>query len=640
MKYFIQSLRILPRWVIILLDLIMLILGVSIAFYVLFGFDSEKSFRFDPIIAIVLFVFTGLLSILTTKSYSGIVRYTSLQDAVRIFYSMTLALFLAVSINIAYELVHERLTAYSLLLIAYLNAIFLMIGYRIIVKEVFAKYLFPDRMKETPVAIFGAGQSGIITKQLLDTDSSSAKKVVAFFDDNKNKAGTVLNGSKIFIANEEVMKAVIRSKKIKEIIISIQNIELSRKNEFVDFCLSQKVKVLYVPPLDTWVQGELSIKQIQDIQIEDLLGRDSINLENDTISKEVRNKTILVSGAAGSIGSELCRQIIRYAPRQLILLDQSETGLYEIELECKSIVGKDILVPAICDIRDKKKVDQLIKTYRPDLIFHAAAYKHVPMMESNPSEAILCNIMGTKHLADSAQSTGVKKFVMISTDKAVNPTNVMGASKRIAEMYVQALNSKAEDDNNEKSTEFITTRFGNVLGSNGSVIPLFKKQIEQGGPLTITHPEITRYFMTIPEACQLVLEAGSIGKGGEILIFDMGKSVKIIDLARRMILLSGLEPEKDIQFKFTGLRDGEKLYEELLNVSENTITTHHEKILKAKVNTPRYSQLRFEIDRLLAMALEHEDEYDLVGLMKHIVPEYKSNFSRFEILDKKKLEAN
>ncbi len=458
----------------------------------------------------------------------------------------------------------------------------------------------------------------------------SKLKLVAFLEDDETKIGKVLNGTRIYNAKINFDK-LIRDLHINELIISIENISVERKSEMVDVCLRHQVKVRAIPPARQWVRGELSLKQIKEINIEDLLEREVIRLENSYLYDEFRGKCVAITGAAGSIGSELARQILSYSPSQLILIDQAESNLYEVERELLERCGDTKLCVFVADIRNKQRISHIFADLKPKVIFHAAAYKHVPMMESNPSEAVLCNILGTKILADLAVEFGVKKFVMISTDKSVNPTSVMGCSKRIAEIYVQSLNN-FKASYGLTHTAFVTTRFGNVLGSNGSVIPTFKKQIANGGPVTVTHPEITRYFMTIPEASQLVLEAGAMGEGGEIFIFDMGQPIKIYDLAVRMVRLSGLEPNKDIEIVFTGLRQGEKLYEELLNDQESTIATHHEKILKAKVREYSFEETNKLIELFEDLLLD-KNELKMVALMKEIVPEFKSNYSRFEVLD-------
>jgi len=482
------------------------------------------------------------------------------------------------------------------------------------------------------VMIFGAGQSGLITKQVIDSDTASRRKVVGFLEDNERKTGKVLNGTTIYDARKNI-QSILKDSQVSELVISIMNLSLERKNEIVDECLKAGVKVRSVPPVYKWVKGELSLNQIKDVNIEDLLGRASIRLSNENINREIVNKVVLITGAAGSIGSEISRQVLFNGPIKIVLFDQAETGLYEIDKEL-TLLNKTgvVVIPVLGDITNRAIVEEVILKYKPNIVFHAAAYKHVPMVENNPFEAILCNVFGTRIIADLSLKYQVEKFVMISTDKAVNPTNVMGCTKRIAEMYVQSLNNHYKNSDSV-STNFVTTRFGNVLGSNGSVIPAFKKQIAKGGPITVTHPDITRYFMTIPEACQLVLEAGAMGKGGEIFIFDMGESVRIIDLAMKMIKLSGLEINKDIEVVYTGLRDGEKLYEELLTQSEENLPTHHDKIMIAQVPHVLYEDMKTNID-MLNNSLRDRQELEAVGIMKRMVPEFISNSSRFEVLDK------
>ena len=471
-------------------------------------------------------------------------------------------------------------------------------------------------------------QSGMITKELIESDSKSDFNVVAFLEDDNRKVGKVINGMKILPASD--LENQLASLETQELIITAHNISIERKNEIVDVCLRENIKVRTVPNANEWVQGELSLKQIKDINIEDLLGRESIKLDNDAIREEILGKRVCITGAAGSIGSELVRQVVKYSPTSVILVDQGESPLYELQRTLNNHVHAKFYV---ADITDKQRLEQIFREERPEIVFHAAAYKHVPLMETNVEEAVKTNILGTKNLADLAVKYGINRFVMISTDKAVNPTSVMGCSKRIAEIYVQSLNNFVRRENT--NTVFVTTRFGNVLGSNGSVIPFFKNQISQGGPLTVTHPEITRYFMTITEACQLVLEASAMGKGGEIFIFDMGKSIKIVDLAKKMIKLSGLEVGKDIEIVFTGLRQGEKLYEELLANSENTVPTHHHKILIARVKEYNYEVIEQQLGDMQISMNADESIYNLVIKMKQIVPEFVSNNSEYDSLDHK-----
>jgi len=424
------------------------------------------------------------------------------------------------------------------------------------------------------------------------------------------------------------------------LIIANRNISKEKLNYLVDTCLKFNIKVQQVPPVTQWLNGKLDSEQLKDINIEDLLEREVIKLDNEKIHFELKGKKILVTGAAGSIGSELVRQLCNYRPSIIILCDQAETPMHELYLEIKENSKKVNIKAYIGNICDKVRMEHLFEIYNPDVVFHAAAYKHVPLMEDNPSLAVLNNVLGTKILAELAVANGVYKFVMVSTDKAVNPTNIMGASKRIAEIFTQSyykhLSSGVADDG-MPHTKFVTTRFGNVLGSNGSVIPRFKQQLKAGGPITVTHPEITRYFMTIPEACQLVIEAGVMGQGSEIFVFDMGEPVKIIDLAKKMIMLAGKEPGVDIEITYTGLSPGEKLYEELLNDSENVMPTYHDKILIAKVQEYNFEYVSAKIDKLINSAKQHY-MLETVGLMKDLVPEFVSTNSLYESIQLDKLK--
>jgi FlaA1/EpsC-like NDP-sugar epimerase len=490
-----------------------------------------------------------------------------------------------------------------------------------LVKIAWLELVNPSSQK-TNVIIYGAGEAGLIAKRALDRDAGSKYKVLAFIDDDPHKTGKRLEGIEIFPS--ENLKNLLETNTVAHVILSIQNLSAGRKKEIIESCLSFNTKVLNVPPVSRWINGELSFKQIKKIRIEDLLGRDEIKLDEVRVSHDLADKTVIVTGAAGSIGSELVRQIAQFPVKRIVLVDQAESPLYLLELECLDNFHNTHFEFILANVCNQSRMEDIFRQFKPDILFHAAAYKHVPVMEENPGEAVENNVMGTKTLADLSVKWGLSKFIMVSTDKAVNPTNVMGATKRIAEIYVQSLNNKGK-------TKFITTRFGNVLGSNGSVIPLFSRQIENGGPVTITHPDVTRYFMTIPEACRLVLEAGTMGKGGEIFIFDMGKSMKIVDLAHKMIRLSGQQLGRDIQISYTGLRPGEKLYEELLNDKENTIATYHPLITIARVREDDPSLINKAIEQLIIMS--PGDEFELVKKMKTIVPEFKSQNSRFEQLD-------
>jgi FlaA1/EpsC-like NDP-sugar epimerase len=626
----VYNLRILPRWVIIFIDLAFIAFSTVLGYLLRFNFEIEEISPKLFISGVTVSVACGLACIIATGSYKGIIRYTGLQDGVRIFFMLILNSFILCGLNLLYSRGgnNNNIIPYSVVLISFLASFLFLFNYRLLVKYIFSFYT-RGVLKNSRVLIFGSGQTGIITKHVIDSSPSST--VFGFLEDNPRKVGKVINGSKIYSANSKNLDQLLISLNIDELIITVKNLSVERKNELVDICLRQHVKIRMVPPVDRWVRGELSLNQIKEIHIEDLLERDAIKLNNPHFENDIRGKSICITGAAGSIGSELVRQIIHYHPKVLVLIDQAESPLFEIDRQIKALELDVMIISYVADISNADRMDSILNGHKPSMIFHAAAYKHVPMMENNPSEAVMCNILGTKILADLAVQHKVNKFIMISTDKAVNPTNVMGCSKRIAEIYVQSLNNHL-DNLSEGHTSFVTTRFGNVLGSNGSVIPIFKKQIDQGGPITVTHPEVTRYFMTIPEACQLVLEAGIMGNGGEIFLFDMGQSVKILDLAKKMILLSGLKPGKDVDIVFSGLRDGEKLFEELLNQSENTIPTHHEKIMIAKVREYRYTEINSYVELFNDLIVD-KNELKMVALMKELVPEFRSNYSRFEILD-------
>lgn len=616
-----------PRWIIFLIDLAIVSLSLLIAYLLRFNFNiplkETASFGFVFPVGLVIY---GLLFLLF-KTYAGIIRYTGAQDSQRIFFATTLSAAMLIGANLLYYGINKEtyLAPTSVVLIQYLTATFLLIGYRIVIKTIYLQLKSETREKAN-ILIVGAGESGIITKRALDRDVATKYNVVGFIDENPKLHNKKLEGVKIFNLSE--LAKVIEEYSIQFLIIAIQNISASKKQAIAELCFNHNVKLLNVPPVKMWINGELTFKQIKKIKIEELLERDPIVLDTTAISGYLSGKKVLITGAAGSIGSELVRQIIKYNPAKLILIDQAETPLYELELELteKNSWYKNIHI-IIADITNKERIKNIFSTYKPDVVFHAAAYKHVPLMEHHPAEAVETNVFGTKNIADLSVEHSVERFVFVSTDKAVNPTNIMGASKRIAEIYVQSLNFQ------NKTTRFITTRFGNVLGSNGSVINRFKKQIEQGGPITVTHPEIERFFMTIPEACQLVLEAGAMGKGGEIFVFDMGKPVKIVDLAKKMIKLSGLTLGKDIQIVFTGLRPGEKLYEELLSNKENTLPTHHPQILIGKVQKYEWNYV-VENFNLLLQTVNTRNNNQIVAQMKKMVPEFISNNSVFEMLDK------
>jgi FlaA1/EpsC-like NDP-sugar epimerase len=511
-----------------------------------------------------------------------------------------------------------------LVLYALFNFTFLL-GYRVIVKYGFELIRSYRKSKKT-VVIYGAGETGIATKRVLMHDARTGFYVAAFIDDDRKKSSKSLDG--VSIISFDQFKEMVTIASIDEVVISSFALSPQRKNELVDFCLDHDINVLTVPPYNQWADGGFIPTQLKQIKIEDLLERDPIVLDNDQIRKQIRGKRILVTGAAGSIGSEIVRQLASFSPEMIILCDQAETPLHDLELEMRESAHNVQYIPFLTSVNHRPRMEALFEKFKPHHVYHAAAYKHVPMMEFNPMESVKVNVLGTQQVADLSVKYGVDRFVMVSTDKAVNPTNVMGASKRLAEMYVQGLSAEKNHH-----TRFITTRFGNVLGSNGSVILRFKDQIEKGGPVTVTHPNITRFFMTIPEACQLVLEAGSMGNGGEVFVFDMGSPVKIADLAKKMIRLYGMIPNIDINITYSGLRPGEKLYEELLTDGENTIKTYHDKIMIAKVREVDFSEINTFFNQFSDFVSLNCEESVLVSKMKAIVPEYISNNSIFERLD-------
>ena len=615
-----------PRWVIILIDLFLSFIALLFAYLIRFDLKADKNLIQEEwqILSKSIIIFAGIKLIIfyLFKIHKGLVRHTSTEDLRRISLALaTSSLIFALLGIIRYLIVDEYyLFPTSVLIMEFLISVFLLAGSRFAVKLI---YLESMKIKdpEERVLIYGAGISGLITKRTIEKDLLNSVKIIGFIDDNKRLAGNRLEGVNIHHTNK--LERLIIEEGVNKVILAIQDPNEENRRRVVELCIEKEVEVQKVPSTRSWINGEFSTKQISKINIEDLLGRKPIVLDENKMKEEFSEKVIMISGAAGSIGSGIVRQLANYNPSKVILLDQAESPTYDFQNILRAEFPRLQFEIVIGDIRNRERISRIFDIYQPSYVFHAAAYKHVPLMEDNPSESVLTNIKGTKNLVDIALDKNVQKFVMISTDKAVNPTNVMGASKRIAEIYAQYSNAKG-------NTKFITTRFGNVLGSNGSVIPLFQRQIEQGGPVTVTDENVTRFFMTIPEACQLVLDAGAMGEGGEIFVFDMGESVKIIDLAKKMIRLSGLEVGKDIEIKLTGLRPGEKLYEELLSKDENTLPTHHPKILKAK---ERISETSLEEIESLINLLESQDNIEIVKKMKEIIPEFKSNNSTYEKLD-------
>ncbi|UJP64441.1 polysaccharide biosynthesis protein [Mongoliitalea daihaiensis] len=632
---FLRRLTILPRWIIGVLDAGFFWLAGLIGYLTRFNFELDVVMANDVFLGSSIFMGAGILMMLFTHSYRGIVRHTGFKDGVIIAQTILYAAALLVLLNILSVRLfdHSYLVPTSVLIIASLTSICLLVFYRLVVKELFVYVRSTESMPTTKKGvIFGAGEAGIIVNNVIKRDRDTLLNIVAFLDDSINMEGKILHGKTIYRGLDK-LEFLLEKYGITELIIAIKDLPIARKREIIDECLRLNIHVSTMPPVEQWINGNLDAKAIKDVKIEDLLSREQIAINNPQVQEDLQGKVILVTGAAGSIGSELCRQIIQYQPKDLILLDQAESPLYDMEQELKESGISHPFRVILGDVRDRKKMQQLFQQYKPQIVFHAAAYKHVPMMENYPEESMKTNILGTKNVADLSITHQVEKFVFVSTDKAVNPTNVMGATKRAAEMYVQSLSMFLEKNHSVKHTKFITTRFGNVLGSNGSVIPLFKKQIQRGGPVSVTHPDITRYFMTIPEACQLVLEAGVMGNGGEIFIFDMGQPIKIVDLAKKMIQLSGKKVGEDIEIVFSGLREGEKLYEELLNNSEFVKITHHPRIMIAQVAPGEYYKLEKQIN-LFEELIEKSVENDMVSHLKKIVPEFISKSSRFEILDR------
>lgn len=628
-----NQIKIVPRWIIFTFDIAVSTFAFFVAYLLHSQFEPQS---FDsPAVSIYFLFCIGLtaISFLIFRLYSGIVRYTSAVDSIRIlstivFTSITLFIvkLLFVALQWPYSLPTDLIIIYALFAFTGLTT------YRTCIK-IFFQYTKSTRNGRKNAVVYGAGDLGIAVKRTFEHDFRSEKVIVAYMDDNEEKVGKSIDGLKIYRSSD--FSRVIKKFGVDELIIATANIDIETKNLVIDLALENNVTVLTLPPVNKIINGDLSPAQIKQIRIEDLLERAPIQISNEKLLDQLKGKRVLVTGAAGSIGSEISKQLGRYEPQMIILCDQAESPLHNLQLDLQDQFKNQIYHTFIADIRSEQRMRLLFETFKPHYVYHAAAYKHVPMMENHPSEGVRTNVFGTHLLANLAVEFSVQKFVFVSTDKAVNPTNVMGATKRIAEKYVQSFDNFLERQN-LTSTRFITTRFGNVLGSNGSVIPRFKDQIEKGGPVTVTHPDITRYFMTIPEACQLVIEAGNMGNGGEIFVFDMGKSVKIVDLAKKMIRLSGLTPFKDIDIKFTGLRPGEKLYEELLNDLENTLPTHHEKIMIAKVRDNDFELVKNEL-QVLSKALELNNSSQVVRQMKLMVPEFKSQNSIYEQLDKENL---
>lgn len=615
-----------PHWVIFLIDILICVFSVSLAYLLRFNFSIPGS-ELSPFLKYVLpaIIAVRAASFIVSRIYAGIVRYASTKDAERILLVIFSGSLVFVLIDIAsYYLIDKWfIIPLSIIILDFVITVFIMFFSRLLVKILYFEYSNPGREKEN-IIITGTDELALAVKRTFDNDIAMKYKVLAFVDPDETRLGSKIDHINIYPVSK--IEFLIDKYGITTLVFAGLNLTPSTKNEITDICIAKRVKLLTVPSAERWINGELSAKQLKEIRIEDLLEREPITLNIGKIKTMIEGKPVMVTGAAGSIGREIVIQLIKFRPDKIVLYDQAETPLNDLSLELTETYNFRNFKIIIGDLTNIDRLTYIIERYKPKVIYHAGAYKHVPMMEINPAEAVQTNIMGTKILAGLAHKYKIERFVFVSTDKAVNPTNVMGASKRVAEIFIQSLGTVSE-------TRFITTRFGNVLGSSGSVIPRFRAQIEKGGPVTVTHPDITRYFMTIPEACQLVLEAGMMGNSNEIFIFDMGRPIKIYDLAEKMISLSGFTVDKEIKIVFTGLRPGEKIYEELLNNKENSLPTHHPQILIAKVRMYDFNEVEKQIDELLEI-LKSYDNYKIVGKLKEIVPEFISENSVYASLDK------
>lgn len=632
MKKFVRrylSANVLPIWMILAMDVVMIGLSLLLAYALRYDFSSRVLNSATMWRTMWLTMVVSLVFFKMFRTYSSVLRLSSFVDIARIFVALFVSYTaVALACMVAPLVTDIRLAPVNVILMAFIINFALMASSRVIVKMMF-ETIKAGGSSQTNIFIYGAKEAGVNIAKSLRVSMRERYRLRGFIADEPDLYDKLIMGVRVF-PNDENLFDILAQKGVKTIIVSPAKRNELKKEENLDRFLKHNIKLLTAPPLSEWNQRGLESGDIKEIQIEDLLQRDPIQIDIRKVASHLEGKRVMITGAAGSIGSEIMRQVATFNPYKLILVDQAETPLHDIRLELMDKWRNLDAETIVADIANQTRMEAIFKEFRPQYIFHAAAYKHVPMMEDNVSESIQTNVAGTRILADLAVKYKAEKFVMISTDKAVNPTNVMGCSKRICEIYVQSLAKKLQKEG-EHVTLFITTRFGNVLGSNGSVIPRFKEQIRRGGPVTVTHPEIIRYFMTIPEACRLVLEAGSMGNGGEIYIFDMGKPVKIVDLAKRMISLSG---RTDVKIEFTGLRHGEKLYEELLNVKELTKPTYHEKIMIATVREYDYDEVKDRIQHLIDVSYSYE-QMKIVAAMKDLVPEFISKNSCFEALDKK-----
>jgi len=627
----IKNIGYLPRWIILFIDFFIVSISAVIGSYILDGiglnfFPDKNSYW-----TILLYLITHLFFFWKYKTFAGIIRHTTLVDAIQLFWSEFSVLITLYIINVISSTAFDyKIFLNTHLLICCILSYCLLLAFRILVKSMFETYLTTSNNNDLiNTIIYGSDNRALTIANAIITESPKRFHLVGFVDKKPGISTNRILNLPLLNVNRKI-SVLARKLGAQSIIIADNTLNNEEKISIIDDCLQYNIKVFNLPYLNDMSNQKTIAANIRNIKIQDLLERKPIELDNCNISKQLNDKVVLVSGGAGSIGSEIVWQVSKFNPKKILIVDQAETPLHQVSLEMQKNDTSCEIIPIILNIKNKELLEAVFQKYQPDVVYHAAAYKHVPLMENHPEQAIQTNVFGTKVLADLSVKYNVDRFVMVSTDKAVNPSNIMGASKRIAEKYVQSLDSYLKDSH-KSHTKFITTRFGNVLGSNGSVVPLFTKQIEMGGPITITHPDIIRYFMTIPEACQLVLEAGSMGNGGEVYIFDMGKPVKIIDLAHKMIRLAGLIPDQDIEIRIVGLRPGEKLYEELLNDSSKTLPTHHEKIMIAVDDKEHYISIDSEINAL--HDLSYTNITEMVIQMKKIVPEFKSLNSDFQKLD-------
>ena len=619
----------LPRYWVLLFDIVVLFVAYTISMFLVYYNILHKADLFKGWYRVFIVLGVYFLMFLTYRTYFGMIRYSGFDDIRKLFNACTTALTVLILTKVVISqlnpgIVNKIVPGYRLIIYHYFVSLTFMVLSRFTIRRIYNEFYKDSNKSKANTIIYGAGEGGVLLFRAIQQDSESMYKIVAFTDDNPKKTNKNINTIPVLDPKKVFNPSYIQHNHVKVLILALPSVSGERKKELIEIGMNLGLKVKTMPAFADWVDGENVARQVQDIKIEDLLGREPIVLGKENVKREINNKVVMITGAAGSIGSEMCRQVLHYNPKTLIMLDQAESPMYDLQFELKnkpefqSIVDKMVFV--IANVKDRRRMREVFEAYHPQLIYHAAAYKHVPFMEENPYEAVYVNVFGTKNIADLAMEFGTEKFVMISTDKAVNPTNVLGATKRIAEIYTQSRKS---------NTQFITTRFGNVLGSNGSVVPLFQKQLAQGGPLTITDKRIIRFFMTIPEACSLVMEAGSIGQNNEIFVFDMGQPVKIYDMAKKMIQLSG---KTDIEIKEVGLRPGEKLFEELLATKENTKPTDNPKIMRAQVRNYEAEEVHALIEEL-NQTLTTVDDLAIVKQMKRIVPEFISNNSVFCQLD-------